>query len=348
MPNPRPLDLIRPELRAMGEPGFLRDREVAVEKGCTDFASSIDHRSPQTLYPPYDLTELREHVASVYSPSATLPVDSVLITRGASEGIDLALRAALRPGVDKVAFPTPTFAMYRYWAQVSGIESVGVPLLGADKSELDSDALCATGAKLLFICQPNSPTGIPFAVDEIWGLLKSFAGMVVVDEAYADFCPEFSVVPLLSEFPNLVVLKSFSKSWGLAGARLGCVLAHPALIQAFRTLQGPFGTPTPSEQLLIKTIQEPDSRTAYLEYISDERPRVLARLRATLPVSKVYPSSTNFVLFEHSMGEKTHAALSDLGFFLNDCSSVAPGALRLSLRSRRENDAVIDALSELD
>jgi histidinol-phosphate aminotransferase len=347
-----PLQYVRADLVAVSDPRFLIEREAAAEAGALDFASSINHAAgPMALYPPFYPEKICGEVAlslNAQMGTTALRAENILITRGSSEGIDLSLRACLTPGVDAIVYPSPTFPMYEYWAKISGVRATKVALTGPNLDILPTEALVASGAKVAFICNPNSPTGIPFTKASLKEFISTFAGLVVVDEAYVDFCPAFSLADQIQEFPNLVVLRSFSKSWGLAGARLGCVIGAPELIGALRVLQGPFGIPGPAEDVLAKSLRETAPRTAYLNLIESERGRMISALEKSPGVSKVFPSRTNFILFKHTHGDAVHTKLLENGFFLNDCRSVGPGTLRLSLRSAEENDRLLHCISQLE
>ncbi len=349
MPKTVAQKFLRAELVSTPEPAFLIARERAVEEGCVDFASNIDQSAgPMANYPSCELLNLRTKLADRLVPESGIGPDNLLVIRGSSEGIDLSLRACLRPGLEKAVIAGPTFPMYKYWSRISGIEMVELTLGGLELDQLPVDALVSSGAKLAFVCQPNSPTGIPFPIGVLREFLPRFSGLVVVDEAYADFCPQFSVAREIKNFPNLVVLKSFSKSWGLAGARVGCMIAETSLIRAFRTLQGPFGTSSMAEQVLLERIANPAHSTQYIREIGSERSRVMGELEKMPGVEKVYPSQTNFILFRHGLGARAHERLAQAKIFLNDCASVAPGALRFSLRSAEENDRVLKALASFE
>lgn len=281
MPNSSPLRFLRKTLLDVSDPKFLLEREKAAEEGAIDFASSINHEAGvNALYPPFDPLSIKQKALSILShgSSAQLGPRNLLFTRGSSEGIDLCLRACLSEGSGSAVYAYPTFPMYEYWARISGIRTQRFALEGNYCQVLPVEKMRDCGAILAFICNPNSPTGIPFSVSEVVSFVSQFPGIVVVDEAYVDFCSSYSLLSKLHELPNALVLRSFSKSWGLAGARLGCILGDERLIAALRVLQGPFGLSTPSEDTLFGCLSAPEDQQRYIALMATERARISTAL----------------------------------------------------------------------
>jgi histidinol-phosphate aminotransferase len=277
----------------------------------------------------------------------SLGPEHVLFTCGSAEGIDLVVRAFCDPGRDGIAFTPPTFPMYDHWSRANGVESRAFPLTGAKLERLPVDDLVASGAKMIFLCNPGNPTGTPLPVEAIRELLARASGLVVIDEAYLELSDEPSSAALIREHENLVVLRTFSKGWGLASLRAGALLAQPAVLHAIRLIQVPFTIPTPAAQELTAALRAPEQMRARCEQATAERERVAREIAALTPAWRVLPSVTNFFLLECDQPASVKARLYAQGIRVSDAGPDLPRCLRISVGLPDDNEVLLSALKSI-
>jgi histidinol-phosphate aminotransferase len=314
-------------------------------------AGSFD--PPLCEYPPSDYAELVAAAADAYGVAA----DEVLPTAGADEALDLTARAYLRE--DSVAVvATPSYAMYRIVSQQRGASVVAVPRLGPDQGfalDLPAIAQAARTAQLVWLCEPNNPTGTvePVArIVELLSLLASDAAQqgrtpptVAVDEAYAEFAGR-SVLPLRADYPALVVVRTLSKAYALAGIRVGFAVALPETLRPIVSYRAPASVSTVSAALATAALRRPELARANIARVAEQRTRLLAALSEI--GWRPYPSEVNFILVRFSSREAAGAAAETLlrtGLVPRTFDSDHPFAdcLRLTVRSAEENGRLIDA-----
>ena len=299
-------------------------------------------------YPEPQPIELIEHMAKLY---AVAP-ECVLAGRGSDEGIDLLVRSFCRAGVDSVMICPPTFGMYKVSARIQGAGLIEVPLLASQAFALDTDAVLAAWTptcKLVFLCTPNNPTGGLIqraAIERICEQLTNRA-IVVVDEAYIEFAGVESISSQLQRFPNLVVLRTLSKAYALAGARCGAVLAHPDIVQLLSTVITPYSLPTQTIEAVLK-FTDGEHRVAAASRIAAilvERARLVERLRRIPAIRRVWNSATNFLLMECTDTALVFAAATAAGLIIrNPGSPFLPGCLRVSVGTPEQNDRLLRAI----
>ncbi|MDE2451005.1 MAG: histidinol-phosphate transaminase, partial [Gammaproteobacteria bacterium] len=260
-----------------------------------------DSRAGLNRYPEPQPRALVECLAELY---AVAPA-SVLVGRGSDEAIDLLTRAFCRAGTDAALVCPPTFGMYSVSARIQGAEVVQVPLLAANGFALDEHALldrCTAAVKLIFLCSPNNPTGNLLDEGAILRITRRLAGraLVVIDEAYLEFSGQPSLGRLVAEVPNLAILRTLSKAYGLAGARCGALIADPEIIALLRKIIPPYAIPQLTlEAVLARLTPEARARSrATLEVLLTERERLVRALPRLPRVTRVWPSAANFVLAE--------------------------------------------------
>ena len=250
-------------------------------------------------YPAARAAALNDTLANLYG----VPSGSVLATRGSSEGIDLVIRAFCAPGVDQVLTTPPAFEMYGVYAAIQGIEALGVPLLAANDFALDTDALlqaCSHRTKLIFLCSPNNPAGTVIPQAEIEKVLQARRGqsLLVVDEAYIEFSDSPSLVNLVASYDNLVVLRTLSKAYALAGARCGAVIAAPVVVELLARILPPYALSSPVIQCTQAALSGPQLELAAkaIARTIHERERVRKLLGSSPAVKYLWPSQGNFLL----------------------------------------------------
>jgi histidinol-phosphate aminotransferase len=301
-------------------------------------------------YPEPQPRALIERMARLYE----VPAANVLVGRGSDEAIDLLVRAFCRAGEDSVVITPPTFGFYKVAARIQGATVVEVPLL-RETFALDLPAVLEAGrrARIVFLCSPNNPTGNLLDESALLDACRELAerAIVCVDEAYLEFAGRASLAARLAEFPNLVVLRTLSKAYALAGARLGTLVASTDIVGLLKRIIPPYAIPasTVEEVLALTGAPQRAMAAARIETLLQERAKMQARL-ATLPcVARVYPSDANFLLVEFRDARRALEAGMGVGLLVRDFST-APGlaqCLRISMGTPAQNERLLAALERL-
>ncbi len=351
------LALVRPDLRDFG--GYVSARssrlqgEVWLNANESPWPNPADAGAAASRrYPDPQPPALRQALAEVYGCRP----EQVLIGRGSDEAIDLLVRALCVPGRDAVLTTPPVFGMYAVSARLQGAPLVEVPLVdGPAGFAPDLDAVVAAArarhARLVFLCSPANPTGGALAPAQIAAVADALRGqaLVVVDEAYGEFCDQPSASTLMAAHPNIAVLRTLSKAHALAAARIGCLIAAPALVRVLRACQAPYPVPTPCAELALAALSadalvETGARVVALVA---ERRRMQAALAGLPGVRRVYPSQGNYLLVRFDDAQAAFEALLAAGVVVRD-QRAAPqldDALRISLGTPGQNDRVLQALA---
>ena len=291
---------------------------------------------------------LVERLASLYAvrPEQLLP------GRGSDESIDLLVRAFCRAGVDNVIICPPTFGMYAVAARIQGAIVREVPLLAERGFALDADAVlaaCDVNTRLVFLCSPNNPTGNALEPAGVAKLLRVLAGraLVVVDEAYIEFSGGDSLTTQLGNYPHLVVLRTLSKAYGLAGARVGSLIASPEIVQLCGKVIPPYAIPQLTIEAVLATLTVPQLaiQRERVAQVRDERERVRTALAGSRGVRKVWPSVANFLLVDFDDAECVLAAARDARLLIRDMRTVSPHSLRISVGTPEQNDRLLRSLT---
>lgn len=348
------LDLARPELRVLKPYSSARmeagHAAVMLNANESPYAPFAGDALELNRYPDPQPAALLQRLAGAYGVGA----EQIFVGRGSDEAIDLLVRAFCRAGRDAVLVSPPTFGMYAVAAGIQDAAVVVVPLQAERDFALDVDALLGAArvnpVKLVFVCTPNNPTGGSVPIEKTAGLASALAGrsLVVVDEAYAEFADTPSATALLAGHPNLVVLRTLSKAYGLAGARLGVLIASAEIIGLVRRIMAPYPLPTPclAAALAAFTPEASAARAEHLAATRAERERLSAALRAHPAVRHVWPSDANFIAFRVDDAKAVWRQLLDRGVIVRDVSHYLGLAdcLRVSVGTRAENEAFLAAL----
>lgn len=325
-----------------------RDAAIMLNANESPWAPVGNAESVLNRYPDPQPPALRARLAELYSVE---PVQ-VLIGRGSDEAIDLVVRAFCREGRDEIAISPPTFGMYAVAARTQGATVLEVPLT-AD-FQIDIDALLARitrNTKLVFVCTPNNPTGavVPLAsIARVADALRDRA-LVVVDEAYFEFAQAMaSAISLLAQYDNITVLRTLSKAYALAGARVGALVAHAEIIALLRRIQAPYPLPTACVDAALATLTPAaiDQSQVRVALLLRERQRLAAALPSASGVVAVYPSSANFLCVRFEDAADVYKRLLDLGIVVRDVSRY-PGlndCLRITVGTPAENTALLAGL----
>lgn len=303
-------------------------------------------------YPEPQPHELIEHLAALYGVTP----QNVLAARGSDEGIDLLIRTFCRAGQDSVVICPPTFGMYKVSAQIQGARLVTVPLIKERGYALDVDAVlgaCDDSVKLVFVCSPNNPTGNLVERGAIETLCERLAdkAVVVLDEAYIEFAGTESLATLLPRFENLVVLRTLSKAYALAGTRCGAVLAHAQIVELLARVITPYSLPTQTIEAVLRFTDASHRAEASkcIELILSERARIMARLAQLPAIRRVWHSDANFILVDCVDADAVLNAAVSVGLIVRDPRSnpLLAGCLRISVGTPEQNDRLLQAIGAL-
>jgi histidinol-phosphate aminotransferase len=345
------LSLARPEIVALKayshaswDPAF--DRLHANE---LPWRAETDRtRAGLNRYPEPHPHELAARLAELYGVRA----DQLLPGRGSDESIDLVVRGFCRAGIDNVIICPPTFGMYSVAARIQGAEVREVPLRPERGFGLDADAVlaaCDAHTRIVFLCSPNNPTGNALesaAVERVLVALTAKA-LVVVDEAYIEFSGDQTLAGSLARFPNLVVLRTLSKAYGLAGARVGSLIADAAIVALLGKVIPPYSMPQLTIEAVFATLAAPQLaiQRERVAQVRGERERLRTALASTRGVRKVWPSVANFLLVDFDVAEAALDAARRAKLLIRDMRSVSPHSLRLSVGTPEQNDRLIRSLA---
>ncbi|WHP47225.1 histidinol-phosphate transaminase [Mannheimia bovis] len=287
-----------------------------------------------------------------YARYAGVQPENVLVSRGGDESIELIIRAFCEPN-DSILYCPPTYGMYAVSADTCGINAKTVPLTADFQLNLPQIQANLDGVKVVFVCSPNNPTGNLIKRSDLLELLQMTAGkaIVVVDEAYIEFCPEASLVNDLKNFPHLAIIRTLSKAFALAGLRCGFTLANAELIGVLQKVIAPYPLPVPVSDIAAQALSP--------QGIAQMRERVaeVITLRAELQknlenlplVEKVFGSEANYLLFKCQDGQKVFKALWEQGIILRDQHNAwgLQNCIRITVGTAEENQRVIDAIRKL-
>ena len=366
------LSLVRPEILALTPYSSAR-KESSGGRVWLDANENplTPHADAPRLnrYPDPQPADLVAKFASLYGVTP----DRVLVSRGSDEGIDLLLRAFCAAGRDAILITPPTYGMYTVSAAIQGAQVVRVPLLRDKDFALDADAVidavlqppvatplldssfspaaASVPVKLVFLCSPNNPTGQLLDRESVLRIARELLGraVVVVDEAYGEFASAPSLATELGANPNLVVLRTLSKAYGLAGARVGVTLAAPAVIGVLQKIIAPYPIPVPVLHAALDALTGAAIANArrYAQTLVLERQRVAAALPKLAAVKRVWPSDANFLLVEVTDAAKVMAAGRAAGVIWRDRSKDVPNTVRLTIGTAEENDLTLETLARV-
>ncbi|MGK8931698.1 histidinol-phosphate transaminase [Pluralibacter gergoviae] len=285
-----------------------------------------------------------------YAAYAGLKPEQVLVSRGADEGIELLIRAFCEPGQDAILFCPPTYGMYSVSAETFGVAYRTVPAREDWQLDLQTIGDSLDGVKLVYVCSPNNPTGQIINPEDMRTLLEMTRGraIVVADEAYIEFCPQATLAGWIAEYPHLVVLRTLSKAFALAGLRCGFTLASAEIIALLLKVIAPYPLSTPVADIAAQALS-PEGIEAMRQRVAqiiDERQFLVSQLREIACVEEVFDSETNYILARITASSAVFKSLWDQGIILRDQNKQPSlsGCLRITIGTRPESQRVIDAL----
>jgi histidinol-phosphate aminotransferase len=271
----------------------------------------------------------------------------IFLGNGSDECIDILYRAFCNPGKDNVIICPPTYGMYEVSANINEVEIRRARLL--DDFQLDlvhMETLVDDHTKIVWLCSPNNPTGNSLNREDVEMVLNNFPGLVVIDEAYINFSRHRSFVQELKDYPNLVVLQTLSKAWGLAGLRLGMAFAAESIIEVYNKVKPPYNISQATQDLVLKALDEVGQVNEMIKLIVAMRGELVKELSRLPMVRKVYPSDSNFLLVKVDNPAEVYHYLLEKGIVVRDRSKVelCEGCLRITVGTEKENTDLIKNL----
>jgi histidinol-phosphate aminotransferase len=289
----------------------------------------------------------QQKVKAAISKIKNIDKQNIFLGNGSDECIDLLYRCFCEPGKDNVIICPPTYGMYEVSAAINDVE--------IRRAELTPDfqlnpglieSLADANTKLIWICSPNNPTGNSINYQDIEVLLNNFAGLVVIDEAYINFSRQRSFLKELSEYPNLVVMQTFSKAWGLAALRLGMAFASEEIVELLNKIKPPYNINQATQEIALEALQELGQVNDMIKEIVSMREELSAVFARMPLVEKVYPSDANFLLVKVRDAVDLYDYLLGKEIVVRDRSKVhlCEGCLRITIGTEKENTLLVDAM----
>ena len=306
-------------------------------------ANENPYNSPYNRYPDPLQTKVKQMISDIKGIGA----EHLFLGNGSDEAIDLVFRTFCRPGIDNVVAVAPTYGMYEVCANINDVEYRKV-LLNQDFQFEAEELLKATdeNTKAIFLCSPNNPTGNNLCEKEIVKTLELFDGLVVIDEAYIDFSSHESYIRRLMQYPNLMVLQTFSKACGCAAIRLGMAFASEAIIGLMNKVKYPYNVNELTQQEAIKLLEKHYMVNEWVNTLIEERTRLIKEFGQLKCCRHIFPTDANFFLAKVSDAKSIYNYLVDLGIIVRNRTNVVlcKDCLRITIGTRHENNMLIEAL----
>lgn len=306
-------------------------------------------------YPPLKNRRLAEsciqmlcQLSGMRRETSLLTADHVLLSQGTTEAIDLIIRAFCEPKEDAIVVTSPTFSYYSYRAKIENVSVIDIPLQGEDLNRLNCTEILKHPAKVLFLCSPNNPVGTLLDLQEVERLIQQFPGIVVLDEAYIEWTERSSWMMKPLQYENLLVLRTFSKIWGLAGIRCGITIGSQSAIETLELVQTMFSFPAPSAEAIMHAIQDVECISLYRNQMKHKRVAFFNFLKKLKCVEKIFPGEANFLFVQFHDFHKIIEKLSKENILVCDTSSLYPRTLRISIGRQEEMDKLQRVLEQLE
>ncbi len=309
-------------------------------------ANENPFNEPYNRYPDPLQIKLKEKISKLKKVTA----DRIFLGNGSDEPIDLLFRAFCEPGIENVLSIDPTYGMYQVAADINHVQMKKVSL--SEEYRLDAQKLLDAideKTKLIFLCSPNNPTGNSLDEAEMLKIIRNFNGLVIIDEAYIDFAPGKSLLPQIDKFPNLIILQTFSKAWGMAGIRLGMAFATQEIISVLNKIKYPYNLNSLTQQKALELLDNQKQVDEWVKLLSDERKKMIEELAVFPFVQKIFPTDANFVLVKMYDAHGIYQYLTECGIIVRDRSKIhlCEESLRITVGSPAENKQLIKALKDL-
>ena len=339
--------LVRENVRELKPYSSARDEYISDgSKMVFIDANESPYSNGVNRYPDPHQRQLKTLLAQTFSLSPA----NILLGNGSDEVLDLIFRAFCEPHKDNVITMPPTYGMYKVLAGINAIENREVLL--TEGFELDVDRILESvnsKTKVIFLCSPNNPTGNSFSVKHIEYLLNNFQGLLVVDEAYIDFATQSSWLNKLGQFPNLMVTRTFSKAYGMAGLRLGVCYASENIITILNRIKPPYNVNELTQRKAFQMIQNTALVEEQIAEILTERDRMIGQLAKISYVKEIYPTDANFILVKVDDADKRYQEILELGVVVRNRSTqpLCYNTLRFTIGTPEENETLLKVLNSL-
>ncbi len=333
--------LVRKNIVSLAPYSSARD-EFSSREGVFMDANENPYGSLNRYPDPYQ-RELKAAISKIKG----IDESNIFLGNGSDEIIDLCFRIFCSPGVDSILTFTPTYGMYEVSASVNDVEVIRLPLNENFQINMSSVSklLAVKKPKLIFICSPNNPTGNCINNDDIEILIKSFSGIVLIDEAYIDFSQKPSFRNLIGKYQNLIVMQTFSKAIGLAAVRIGMAFTNERIIKYFNKIKPPYNISDVNQKAALKILLKRGENRRQIDTIIHERDRMIARISRMKITEKIFPTDANFILVRVSDANSIYKFLINKNIIVRNRNSVVENCLRITVGTRAENDKLIMALN---
>lgn len=338
-------NLIRPNIWALSPYSCARN-EFTGEASVFLDANENPYNQPFNRYPdPLQIT-LKEKIAALKKVRPS----QIMLGVGSDEPIDLIFRIFCEPAKDNVVAINPTYGMYGVCADINNVTYKQVNL--NNDFSLDADKVlkaCDKHTKVVFLCSPNNPTGNSLDRKEIEKIILGFDGIVVIDEAYIDFSKQPSWLASLNDYPNLIVLQTFSKAWGMAALRCGMAFASEEIIAFFNKVKYPYNLNLLTQEAVYKQVENVEQKNEWVKALLLERSKLITELEALSLVKRIYPTDANFVLVKVDDANAIYKQLVEKGIIVRNRNNVTlcEGCLRITIGTPSENKQLLTALQQM-
>jgi histidinol-phosphate aminotransferase len=299
-------------------------------------------------YPDPYQNELKQKISKLQQVEPS----KIFISAGLDQAIEHLIRAFCEPGQDNILINPPTFGMYQVAAEINDVQVMKIPLQ-YPSFDLDVEAISDKAnekTKIIFICSPNNPTGDTVSKEKIRRILQNFHGLVVVDEAYIDFCPQESLLSELDKYPNLLVMQTFSKAWGLTSARLGRTFCSPEIVGILNKVKDPYNIPSLTIQAGLLALENENRKNQIVKQLIEDREKLKSELLKLPVVTKIFPSESNFLLVETVDAGKVYNFLIREKIVVRNRTAQlnCNNCLRITIGTGEENQKLLDTLSKFE
>jgi len=341
--------LVRPNIRKLVPYRSAREQfnnmDLTLLDANENALGSVGNPDPLRRYPDPYQKQVKKEISKLYN----LPESNIFLGNGSDEIIDLLIRVFCQPGQDEVLTTAPTYGMYQVSAQINDVSVAYVRM--DEHFDLVADKVLEAAkeqTKIIFLCSPNNPTGNLLNKQEIQKVLEKFTGMVVIDEAYIDFADQDTLASWCLEYPRLVVMQTFSKSWGLAGIRLGMAFASEGVIHYLNKVKPPYNVNQLSQEAALNALANAEEKKRLVDDILVQRACLREKLLELPTVLHIYPSQSNFLLVKMTEPEQIYSYLHKNDLIVRDRSKVVmcEGCLRITVGNSKENKLLIEVLEK--
>ena len=340
-------DLVRENIKTLQPYSSARDEFEGLKKDMVFLdANENPFNNGVNRYPDPQHYRIRELLSSIRK----IRIQHILLGNGSDEVLDLIFRVFCEPKVDNVITLPPTYGMYGVLANINNVDTVEVQLDENFQPRVDAILEAANeNSKILFLCSPNNPTANSFESAKIERLIEEFKGIVVIDEAYIDFTEEESWIRKLKKYPNLIVIQTLSKAYGMAGIRLGICYASEYITSMLNRIKPPYNVNELTQQRAAKILLYTEGLKREVNVILEEREQLIKSLESISFIEKIYPTNANFILVKVDNANKRYAELIKHGIVVRNRTTqpLCENCLRLTVGTSNENRKLIYALKQL-